>query len=64
MEGANTAKPLGSLGRREVGCVAAESRDSCRIGALCLPRLLACLSLSFLICITGETMSLGKGMEW
>lgn len=55
----------GPLGRREVDSAAAETMGSCWVGALCLSRLPACLSLSFLMCITRETvsLSLGKGME-
>lgn len=66
MEGADTAKPLGLLGGREVGSVAGETQGYCRIGALCLSRFPAYLSLSFLMCITGEmvSFSLGKEIEW
>lgn len=64
MEGADTAKPLGPLGGRKVGSVAGETQGYCRIGALCLSRLPAYLSL--LMCITGQmvSFSLGKEIEW
>lgn len=62
MEGADIAEPLGLLGRHEGDSLAAETMDSCRIRALCLSRLPACLSISFLMQRTGETVSffLGK----